>query len=60
MQDRATDALAAGAVLSPFVLPGLYEISEVAADWLPILGAAWLLVQIVAKIKTTFLDSKKS
>lgn len=45
--DRATDAVAAGMVASPFWLPGLQDVSEIAALVVPILGAIWLIVQII-------------
>lgn len=45
-----TTAAAGAAVVSPFWLPPLQTISEVASVALPILGAVWLVVQIAAKI----------
>jgi hypothetical protein len=45
-----TNATAGAAVVSPFWLPSLQQVSEIASVMLPILGAAWLVVQIVAKI----------
>lgn len=45
-----TNATAGAAVVSPFWLPVLQTTSEVASIVLPILGAVWLLVQIVAKV----------
>ena len=57
MQDRITDATAAGAITSPIWLQWLYDattdFSEWAALWLPILGVIWLAVQIWSKIVTT-------
>lgn len=50
MMDRATNAIAAGAAVSPWWLPSLADISQSAALMLPILGCAWLLVQIVTRI----------
>lgn len=45
--ERVTAAVAAGAILSPWWLPLAHD---VAAMWAPILGCAWLLVQIIAKL----------
>ena len=45
--DRVTDGVAAGMVTSPIWLPGLQQVSEIAALIVPILGAVWLLVQIL-------------
>lgn len=51
--DHVTTTGAVGAVVSPWWLPGLQDVSNTAALVLPILGVAWLLVQITAKIITT-------
>jgi hypothetical protein len=45
--DRSTDTVAAAAVVSPFWLPILQDVSGIAALIVPILGAIWLVVQIV-------------
>lgn len=45
--DRSTDVVAASAVASPIWLPWLQQTSEVAGLLVPILGAAWLIVQII-------------
>lgn len=45
--DRVTDGVAVGMVSSPVWLPGLQQVSEIAALVVPILGAIWLLVQIL-------------
>lgn len=50
MHDTLTTATAGAAVASPLWLPSLQTISEVASILLPILGALWLIVQIVIKI----------
>lgn len=50
MIERATNAVAAGAVASPWWLPELQQASEIAALFLPILGVAWLLLQMIAWI----------
>ena len=42
----ATDVGAVAAVFSPFWLPTLQAVSEVAAMLVPILGAVWLTIQI--------------
>lgn len=50
MVERMTNTIAGGAIISPWWLPNLSTISEFAALMLPILGCAWLIVQIVLKI----------
>lgn len=50
MIDRVTNTIAAGAVTSPWWMPSLADVSTTAALLLPILGCAWLLVQIIAKL----------
>lgn len=50
MHDTLTTATAGAAVVSPFWLPWLQTVSEMASITLPILGAVWLVVQIAAKI----------
>jgi hypothetical protein len=50
MIERVTNTIAAGAVASPWWLPSLEGISQVAALLLPVIGCAWLLLQIVWKI----------
>ncbi len=46
----ATDAGALAAVVSPWWLPWLKEVSEIASFTLPIIGVIWLCVQIVVKL----------
>lgn len=41
---------ATAALMSPFWLPSLQEVSAFAALILPILGAAWLILQIGLKL----------
>lgn len=50
INDRVTTVVAAAAVGTPWWLPYLQSVSQHAALWMPILGAAWLLLQIVSKI----------
>lgn len=50
MHENLTTATAGAAVVSPFWLPSIQGISEIASVALPILGAIWLIVQIVAKV----------
>ena len=45
-----TDTGAIAAIISPWWLPALHGVSEVAALVLPILGVLWLCVQIVVKL----------
>ncbi|GGX63383.1 hypothetical protein GCM10007385_35650 [Tateyamaria omphalii] len=47
-----TTAVAAGALTSPIWLPSLNMVSAFFATVLPILGAIWLIVQIVRAIYT--------
>lgn len=46
-----TDTGAIAAVASPWWLPALHQVSDVAALLLPIAGVIWLVVQIVVKIQ---------
>jgi hypothetical protein len=48
--DKVTNVIAAGAAVSPWWMPSLADVSQTAALLLPILGCAWLLVQIIAKL----------
>jgi hypothetical protein len=45
-----TNTGAAAAIASPWWLPALHQVSEVAALVLPILGVLWLCTQIVIKL----------
>ncbi len=49
MLERATNTIAAGAVISPWWMPSLADVSQTAGLLLPILGCAWLIVQILHK-----------
>lgn len=49
-----TDTGAVAAIASPWWLPALHDISQIAALLLPIAGVAWLVVQIVVKLHTTY------
>lgn len=51
INDRATDAVAYGAVTSPLWLPTLSDISQVASTMLPIFGLLWIIVQIYFKFR---------
>jgi hypothetical protein len=53
MAETATTATAGAAVLSPLWLPNLHSLSALAAEILPILGAIWLIVQIITKVIET-------
>ena len=46
INDPITPAVASAAATSPWWLPALAKVSEVAAFALPILGCVWLAVQI--------------
>jgi hypothetical protein len=47
MVDRATNAVAGAAVVSPWWLPSMTEVSHAATIALPILGCVWLLIQML-------------
>jgi hypothetical protein len=48
--DHFTSAGAGAAIASPLWLPAIQGLSEVCAVVLPILGVAWLLIQITDKL----------
>lgn len=48
--DIVTNTGAVAAIASPWWLPALHQVSEVAGLALPILGVLWLCVQISVKI----------
>ena len=59
MNNDMTNVTAGAALVSPWWLPQLQQVSEVFSVALPILGGAWLIVQIVAKLYETFHPKKK-
>jgi len=48
--ERTTNVVAAGAVTSPWWIETIGGVSDVAQALLPILGAIWLIVQIIGYI----------
>ena len=44
--DEATNTVAGAAITSPWWLPVLEQVSEIAALFLPIAGLAWLLIRV--------------
>jgi hypothetical protein len=48
--EMLTDTGAIAAIASPWWLPALHSVSDVAALVLPILGVLWLCLQIAVKI----------
>lgn len=48
MIERTTNYIAGGAASSPLWLPSIADVSQAAATALPILGCAWLLLQMIA------------
>lgn len=48
--ESANKGAVVAAVTSPWWLPALHTVSDVAALVLPILGVLWICVQIVVKI----------
>lgn len=49
--DGTNAAVSSAFITSPFWLPALKDTSEVAGLLTPVLGGAWLIVQIISKIK---------
>ena len=57
--ERVTDGAAVGAVSSPFWLHFLTPVSEFAALVLPIVGALWIVLQIIYHLRTkVFVKAK--
>jgi hypothetical protein len=54
-----TDTTSVVALASPWWLPWLKEMSELAALWLPILGAVWIIVQIGFKFYLHFREKRR-
>ena len=50
INNNVTNAIATAAVVSPWWMPSISDISQGAALMLPILGCAWLIVQILGKL----------
>jgi hypothetical protein len=50
MNDTIQGAVATTAALSPWWLPAVHTISDVAAYLLPVMGVVWLGVQIATKL----------
>jgi len=48
--DKVTNTIAASAVVSPWWMPSLADVSQTAGLLLPILGCAYLLVQLFMKL----------
>ena len=44
---KATNVVACASVCMPLWFPSLSQVSEWAALWTPILGAIWLVIQIM-------------
>lgn len=56
--ETANKGVTIAALSSPWWLPWVQSLSEIAALILPILGALWLAVQIGVKIHTTYWKNK--
>jgi hypothetical protein len=54
ISERITTGIAVAATASPWWLPSLATVSETAGLMLPVAGLVWLVVQIAAKITTTW------
>lgn len=46
----STTTIALGSIMSPLWLPRIADVSAFAATLMPILGVAWLIIQIISKI----------
>ena len=57
--DAVTNYIAAGSVVSFLWLPTLQSVSTIAAEMLPILGCAWLLVQLALRLLDNRRDRKR-
>lgn len=49
--DKTTTLVAMAGIASPAWIPPLKDLSEIAGQLMPIFGVAWLLVQIVTKLR---------
>lgn len=49
--ERTSNGVAYGAIMSPVWLPYVQTLSDTAALALPILGAAWLIIQMISHFK---------
>lgn len=56
--DNTSAAVAASAVTSPIWLPWLQYASDGAAQIAPLLGAIWLIIQIIAKLREMLRKDK--
>jgi hypothetical protein len=58
ISEKVADYGAVGAVTSPFWLPSVHDVSQWCADALPIVGFAWLLIQIGIKAYDRYTGNK--
>lgn len=56
VMDHTTTVIAVGGITSPYWLHILDGASNIAGDLIPIFGALWLLIKIVAYFKNGRLD----
>lgn len=54
--EKLTAAIATTAIVSPIWLPYAHD---VAAQWAPVLGCAWLILQIVLKVFDRFTGHRE-
>jgi hypothetical protein len=54
VREDYVNAGAAGAIISPWWLPPLHDVSTIAAEIAPILGIIWLVLQMVTKLIDTY------
>lgn len=54
VMETVTTAGAGAAVVSPWWLPVVHDVSSVASWMLPILGCTWLLMQMYFKLKDRY------
>jgi len=59
INDTITATGASAAITSPWWIPTLEDVSVYAAEFLPILGAIWLVVQILVKLMDTYKGLSK-
>lgn len=45
--ETATNAVAVASLSVPLWLPDLKDVSEFAGEWVPVLGAIWLILQMI-------------
>ena len=57
--EKLTAAIAAVSAMAPWWHEKLHEVSSVAAEWLPILGCTWLVMQMALRALDEFTKRDK-